>query len=290
MDMYKGKTSKIAINRDKLCESCDGRGGKEGAEKSCTSCRGQGVKIMLRQLGPGMVQQMQVRCDECGGQGKTMREQDKCRTCRGKKVVKERKVLEAHVEPGMKQGQKITFSGESDEAPGLVPGDVVLVLEEKPHPLFKRKGADLVMKKEISLIEALTGFQFVVNHLDDRQLLVQSRPGEITKPDSVKAIDGEGMPFHRNPFTKGRLFILFEVKFPANESLSAPQAQVLKSVLTGPPPVEENEEMEHHTLCEIDLESFGKSHAGAGGGNAYDEDDGDADFGRRGPGVQCAQQ
>ena len=95
-----------------------------------------------------------------------------------------------------------------------------------------------------------------MNHLDDRQLLVQSRPGEITKPDAVKAIDGEGrlisaaynfaalfkcsilflltlpvylffvgMPFHRNPFTKGRLFILFEVKFPANESLSAPQVR-----------------------------------------------------------------
>lgn len=46
-------------------------------------------------------------------------------------VVKERKVLEVHINKGMRNGQKITFHGEADEAPGTVPGDIIFIIEEK---------------------------------------------------------------------------------------------------------------------------------------------------------------
>lgn len=48
-------------------------------------------------------------------------------------MVKEVKILEVHVDKGMKHGQKITFGGEADQAPGVEPGDIVLVLQEKDH-------------------------------------------------------------------------------------------------------------------------------------------------------------
>lgn len=60
-------------------------------------------------------------------------EKDRCKKCEGKKVVKEVKILEVHVDKGMKHGQKITFGGEADQAPGVEPGDIVLVLQEKEH-------------------------------------------------------------------------------------------------------------------------------------------------------------
>lgn len=46
-------------------------------------------------------------------------------------MVKERKVLEVHITKGMRNGQKIVFHGEADEAPGVVPGDIIFVVEEK---------------------------------------------------------------------------------------------------------------------------------------------------------------
>jgi DnaJ family protein A protein 1 len=52
-------------------------------------------------------------------------------------VVRERKVLEVHVDKGMVDGQKITFNGEGDQEPGLEPGDIIIVLDEKEHPVFK---------------------------------------------------------------------------------------------------------------------------------------------------------
>ena len=58
-----------------------------------------------------------------------MDEKDKCKSCKGNKVFKDRKVLEVNIEKGMAHGQKIKFSGEADEIPGTVPGDVVIVIQ-----------------------------------------------------------------------------------------------------------------------------------------------------------------
>lgn len=65
--------------------------------------------------------------------GEVINEKDRCRKCEGHKVCKETKLLEVHVDKGMRHGQKITFSGEADQAPGVEPGDIVLVLQEKEH-------------------------------------------------------------------------------------------------------------------------------------------------------------
>lgn len=71
--------------------------------------------------------------------GEVINEKDRCRKCEGHKVCKETKLLEVHVDKGMKHGQKITFSGEADQAPGVEPGDIVLVLQEKEHEVKKYK-------------------------------------------------------------------------------------------------------------------------------------------------------
>ena len=81
---------------------------------------------------------------------------------------------------GMKSGQKITFSGEGDQQPGLEHGDVIMVLREKADSCaFERRGDDLVAKMEISLSEALTGFRRVIRTLDERDILITSGPGAL---------------------------------------------------------------------------------------------------------------
>lgn len=74
------------------------------------------MKVSIRQLGPGMIQQMQHPCNECKGTGEMINEKDRCPDCKGEKVVAEMKVLEVVVEKGMQHGQKITLRGEADEA------------------------------------------------------------------------------------------------------------------------------------------------------------------------------
>lgn len=70
----------------------------------------------------------------------------------------------------IEEGQKVTFTGEGDQAPGIIPGDIVIVIEEKPHPFFKRTGQDLYCEVKIDLVTALCGGHVLVPHLDDRVL------------------------------------------------------------------------------------------------------------------------
>jgi len=84
----------------------------------------------------------------------------------------------------------------------------------KPHKNFHRKGADLVIEKEITLIEALTGVDFVITHLDERKIRVRNAPGEVIKPEDIKVCEGLGMPFHKKIYMFGNLFIHFKIKFP----------------------------------------------------------------------------
>lgn len=77
----------------------------------------------------------------------------------------------------MRDGQRITFHGEGDQEPGLEPGDVIIVLDQKEHAVFQRRGDDLIMRMNLKLVEALCGFKKTVETLDDRVLVVSTRPG-----------------------------------------------------------------------------------------------------------------
>jgi DnaJ family protein A protein 2 len=135
-DLYNGKTVKLAINRKVIV----------GQVKECQKCHGQGAVMEIRQLGPGMITQVQRHCDACQGQGNTAERKQ------------ERKILEVLIEKGMQHNQKIVFRNMADEIPNMEPGDINFIVQEKEHELFKRKGADLLVTKELSLKQALCGF------------------------------------------------------------------------------------------------------------------------------------
>ena len=73
----------------------------------------------------------------------------------------------------------------SAQDPEIEPGDIVIVLDEKEHPVFKRNGSDLLIEMNIKLVEALCGFEKPVKTLDDRTLIVQSFMGDIIKPSEL---------------------------------------------------------------------------------------------------------
>uniref|UniRef100_A0AAZ3RW53 DnaJ heat shock protein family (Hsp40) member A2a n=1 Tax=Oncorhynchus tshawytscha TaxID=74940 RepID=A0AAZ3RW53_ONCTS len=82
-DLYNGKTTKLQLSKNVLCGTCNGQGGKTGAVQKCVACRGRGMRIMIRQLAPGMVQQMQSVCTDCNGEGEVINEKDRCKKCEG---------------------------------------------------------------------------------------------------------------------------------------------------------------------------------------------------------------
>lgn len=288
-DLYKGSTKKLSLSKNVICGKCKGVGSKSGNTGRCVGCQGTGMKVTIRQIGPGMVQQMQSVCPDCRGNGQVIQEKDKCTQCRGNKVNQEKKILEVNIEKGMTHGQKITFQGEADEAPDTIPGDVILILQQKEHSTFKRKGNDLFIEKEISLTEALCGFKFAINHLDGRQLLVSSNEGEIVKPGMFKAIYDEGMVDWQRSFDKGKLFIHFTIKFPENGDIGDEDVKLLEKVLGArEPPTVDMETCDECTAHDVDMEQEMRTQRQRAQESAYDDDEEGAGGGH--PGVQCAQQ
>jgi DnaJ family protein A protein 2 len=289
-ELYNGATKKLSLSRNILCPKCDGKGSKSGASGRCHGCQGSGMKVSIRQIGPGMIQQMQHVCSDCRGAGEVIPEKDKCLQCKGSKVTLEKKVTEVHVKKGMQHGEKIVFDGQADEAPDTVTGDVVFVVQQKPHSKFRREADDLYVEHTLSLTEALCGFQFSLTHLDGRQLLIKSNPGEIVKPDQSKAINDEGMPNSQRAFMKGRLYIKFNVVFPESGALSPEKYRALETIL--PPRTSKSlsdmevDDCEETTMHDVNMAEEERRRKHQQQQEAYDEDDGEGSA----PRVQCAQQ
>jgi DnaJ homolog subfamily A member 2 len=294
-ELYKGKTTKFASTKNVICETCHGSGGKEKAKaKECETCKGRGTTTRIRPVGPGLVTQETVPCSTCNGRGSFFADKDKCKKCKGVRTVKQKKILELYIPRGSREGEKIVLAGEADQNPDdEEPGDIIFELVEEPHKTFNRAGADLQAELEISLSEALTGFNRVVlTHLDGRgiSLNVEQPQGKVLRPEQVIKVPGEGMPMKRSD-AKGDLYLTVSINFPEDGWLETQEAvDKVRAVLPKPQPTEyapgETPEMVDEVFFETvdDLEGFG---AGSGDPRAGAEWE---DEGEGMEGAQCAQQ
>lgn len=289
-ELYTGKVTKLALQKHVICAKCEGRGGKEGAVKSCQGCNGQGIKVILRQLGP-MVQQMQQQCPDCQGTGEQIAPKDRCKQCNGKKINQERQVLEARIEIGMQDGQQIVFKEAADQAPNTIPGDVIIVVDEQPHPRFKRRKNDLVTDVHIDLLTALGGGKVVIEHVGKHFLSIDMPAGEVVKPGAVKVLRGQGMPSYRH-HEMGDLYVNVHVDFP--DEIPVDKIPLLEQALPPrrtPEKIKGDQDVEDVHMEDVSEREAtqGRSAANGGGAGAQMADEDEDDEAGGGPGVQCAQ-
>ncbi|KAJ5134651.1 hypothetical protein N7448_000329 [Penicillium atrosanguineum] len=143
----------------------------------------------------------------------------------GKRTVQE-VTLEATIKPGLRPGSKIKYKNVGDQEEGGRQ-DVHLIVKEVPHPTFTRKGDDLVTSVELSLKEALTGWERIVKTIDGKSIRV-SKPGP-TQPGHEERYPGLGMVISRKPGERGDLVVQIKVKFPT--SLDSNTKEVLRDLL-----------------------------------------------------------
>ncbi|RMZ81646.1 hypothetical protein DV737_g2384, partial [Chaetothyriales sp. CBS 132003] len=133
------------------------------------------------------------------------------------------KILEFDIKPGLKAGSKIKFSGVGDQEEGGSQ-DLHFIIEEKPHPTLKRDGDNLITKIELSLKEALTGWERKVTTIDGKQLNV--RGAGPTQPGHKERYPGLGMPLPKRPSERGEFIVEVDVKFP--RSLTTAQKEKIR--------------------------------------------------------------
>jgi len=140
----------------------------------------------------------------------------------------EEKVLQINVKPGWKAGTKVTFAKEGDRIPGKTPADIAFVIRDKAHPTFKRDDSNIVYTHKIKLKEALCGTLVNVPLLNGQKRTINCMD-EVIKPNTIKRIQGEGLPYPKEASRKGDLIIKFDIAFP--DRISQGSKDILGDVL-----------------------------------------------------------
>ena len=222
-DFYLGETFQFTVEMQTLCGTCSGTGSKDNKTHTCSTCNGSGVRIVKRQLAPGMFQQIQTTCDQCHGKGKTI--QHKCSTCNGQGVVRGKRQYDIFVEPGTSRDHVHVLSGESNHSPDHVSGDLKILVREsgKESYGYRRRGDNLYRTEALTLKEAVAGgWRRELMFFDDENITLSRPSGKSVMSGEIEVIKGKGMPrpdHHAEEF--GDLVIDYVVVMPGGASNKA---------------------------------------------------------------------
>lgn len=217
IDAARGKEVELKIPKHESCDRCSGSGVEPGhTPKTCQHCNGA-----------GQIQQSQgffrvvVTCPSCRGQGKIVTHP--CTKCRGRGAVQIEKEVKVRIPAGVDSGSRLRLRGEGElGVHGGPPGDLYVVLYVEEDKTFQRQGQDLIVRAEVSFVQAAMGDRIDIPSLDGP---VPMDIPKGTQSGHVFQIKGLGLP-HLGSSQKGDLLVEVIVKTPTK--LTKRQEELLK--------------------------------------------------------------
>lgn len=215
----KGVEKELSISGYKTCDLCKGKGAaSDSGIKRCNTCSGSGQVVQNR----GFFS-MATTCYDCGGEGKIIT--DPCNDCRGQGRIKDKKVVQVTIPAGVDSGMRLKMDGLGDAGQnGAASGDLYIFIDVKSHPVFERKGDDILLDLPIGFTDASLGMKKEI------PTLLKEGSCRITIPEGIQSgtvlkVKGYGFP---NVYgkTTGDLLVRITVETPQN--LSEEQKDLLK--------------------------------------------------------------
>jgi molecular chaperone DnaJ len=219
MDATLGTEVSIEVPRVVACQTCGGSGARPGTHKvPCPACGGRGV--ITRTQG---IFQITTTCTRCGGMREFIAEP--CPVCQGDGQIREKKKLKVKIPPGVDSGTHLVMAGEGNAGRfGGPAGDLYIILQVRPHKLFRRDGHDLHLTVPVSFAQAALGTRLTVPTLKGTKDIVIP-PG--TQPGEIIRLRGEGVPYPKGA-RQGDLLVDVKVVIPRD--LTPRQTDLLKEL------------------------------------------------------------
>jgi molecular chaperone DnaJ len=217
-EAVRGTEKKIKVPRHGLCETCRGSGAKPGtAPQTCPSCRGRG-QVSFQQ---GFFS-VSRSCSQCHGQGSIIK--DPCAACAGAGRVRKMHTLSVKIPAGVDTGSRLKLRGEGESAPaaGGSPGDLYVVIEVQPHPIFIRDNLDILCDLPISFVQAALGAEIDVPTLEGK---VKMKIPAGTQSGKVFRLKGKGIQDVQG-YHQGDELVRVSVETPTH--LTSRQKELLK--------------------------------------------------------------
>jgi molecular chaperone DnaJ len=202
-DAIRGTRVRFTASRNEACSTCKGTGEGGGRAVTCPGCGGTGKAT--RQVG---TMRFTTSCPECGGTG---RRKQPCATCGGSGTIRRPETFDVRIPPGVDTGSRVRVAAKGNAgAAGGPPGDLYIVTEVEPHPLFERKGDNIYVKLPVTVTEAALGAKVEVPTLDG-PTTIKIPPG--TQSGQKLRLRGKGAPSLRAS-ARGDQFVEVQVVVP----------------------------------------------------------------------------
>jgi molecular chaperone DnaJ len=216
-----GTEKKIKIPRHGPCETCHGSGAKAGtAPQTCPTCRGRG-QVSFQQ---GFFSVSRT-CSQCHGQGTIVK--DPCVNCSGSGRLRKLHTLNVKIPAGVDTGSRLKLRSEGESAPaGGAPGDLYVVIQVEPHPIFIRENLDILCDVPISIAQATLGAEIDVPTLNGK---VKMKIPAGTQSGKVFRMKGKGINDVQG-YHQGDQHVRVSVETPTH--LTARQKELLKEFAT----------------------------------------------------------
>lgn len=215
-DAFLGTVKTARIRTFVVCETCKGKGAAVGTGfEKCAACDGQGEVREQQRTFFGTFSRVKV-CEKCHGSGEVPKVP--CPVCRGSGRVTASREVKMDILPGIEDNQLIKMKGMGEAGErGTSAGDLYVRVRVVRHPLFERRGDDLIVRHELNFIDLLAGKKIAIPTLEGRKVEVEVPVGFNLK-DPLR-IPHEGMPHFgagRSMFSAGRgdLLVDFLIKAP----------------------------------------------------------------------------
>lgn len=218
-EIVKGTTKKLKIKKDIACDQCGGTGAKDSnSYATCSTCGGSGHVTQVVNTFFGRTQTT-TTCPTCGGSGKTITAP--CPKCHGNGTVKGEEVVEINIPAGVGEGMQLSVSGKGNAARhGGINGDLLVVIEEEPHPELKREGNDLIYNLPLNVADAILGASVEIPTVDGKAR-IKIEPGTVA--GRVLRLRGKGIP-DVNGYGTGDLLVVVDIHIPAHVSPAEKEA------------------------------------------------------------------
>ncbi|MFM2330861.1 MAG: hypothetical protein RLZZ26_368 [Candidatus Parcubacteria bacterium] len=202
-----GTTRTVLIAKVSTCSICHGTGGKTGTEMAkCTTCNGSGKVHETRNSILGQFTSSRT-CVACDGTGKIPKE--KCTECKGHGTLRKQEEIKVNIPAGIDNGEMIRMQGQGEAIKAGTAGDLYVKVHVKPHTVFRRDGANLVMDLPVKITDAILGTTVSVETLEGKVLEV--KVPVMKRAEELLRVAGKGIPVDGS---RGDLIIRLEVALP----------------------------------------------------------------------------